>query len=512
MPIRSAVPAGLVLLAVSACHTPRDPMSVARPSAALDPTRMARIGKVSERYQSYNVEMREVTGGKFWRPYGPEADAGLYQFRPPIDLSNPRLRKLAAALGPAYVRVSGTWANSTYFPDSDEAPASPPPGFIGVLSRQRWRAVVDFAKAVDAEIVTSFAINAGTRDGAGAWAPEQAARVVAYTKSVGGRIAAAEFMNEPNLAAHGGAPSGYDAAAYGRDFKAFRAFAKQAAPDMLILGPGSSGETAADTTPAKPGMLKSVDMLGAAGPGLDVFSYHHYGALSQRCAAIGKQTSVDEALTEEWLASTDAALASYRTIRDRFEPGKPIWNTETADAACGGNRWAGTFLDTFRYLDQLGRLAKQGVSVVIHNTLVASDYGMVDDQTLAPKPKYWGALLWRKLMGTAVLDSCVPIREGLHVYAHCLRGVAGGVALLAINNAKTAAQTIALPLTSERYTLSASDLQSRTVNLNGKEVALVANDDLPSLTGVATPAGAVVLAPASITLLAVPAASNAACR
>ena len=38
----------------------------------------------------------------------------LYEYRPPIDLTNARLRKLAAALGPAYVRVSGTWANTTY--------------------------------------------------------------------------------------------------------------------------------------------------------------------------------------------------------------------------------------------------------------------------------------------------------------------------------------------------------------------------------------------------------------
>ena len=52
-------------------------------------------------------------------------------------------------------------------------------------------------------------------------------------------------MNEPTLAAMGGAPEGYDAAAYGRDFKMFHAFAKQAAPDMMILGPGSVGDTTA---------------------------------------------------------------------------------------------------------------------------------------------------------------------------------------------------------------------------------------------------------------------------
>jgi hypothetical protein len=69
------------------------------------------------------------------------------------------------------------------------------------------------------------------------------------------------------------------------------------------------------------------------------------------------QTTPEAALSETWLASTDQTLAFYRQLRDDFEPGKPIWLTETADAACGGNPWAATFLDTFRYLDQLGRLS-----------------------------------------------------------------------------------------------------------------------------------------------------------
>ncbi len=30
---------------------------------------------------------------------------------------------------------------------------------------------------------------------------------------------------------------------------------------------------------------------------------------------------------------------------------------------------------------------------------------------------YWAALLWRKMMGTTVLESGVPVQPGLHVYA-----------------------------------------------------------------------------------------------
>ena len=100
------------------------------------PSSLPRIGTVDPRFQSYNIEMIEVTGGRFWKPYrsapsalaqppqpGSGAASNLYQYRPPIDLADARLRKLAAALAPAYMRVSGTWANSTYFRRSGQPAA-----------------------------------------------------------------------------------------------------------------------------------------------------------------------------------------------------------------------------------------------------------------------------------------------------------------------------------------------------------------------------------------------------
>src|SRR4029453_3893864 len=111
---------------------------------SVDPARLPRLGTVDARFQSYNVEMVEVTGGRFWKPYRASASApsardadndrnipaggnpDLYAYRQPIGLSNPRLRTLAAALAPAYMRVSGTWANSTYFAENDKTPATRP--------------------------------------------------------------------------------------------------------------------------------------------------------------------------------------------------------------------------------------------------------------------------------------------------------------------------------------------------------------------------------------------------
>jgi hypothetical protein len=309
-------------------------------------------------------------------------------------------------------------------------------------------------------------------------------------------------MNEPNVSAPGVAAASDDATAYGRDFKTFRSFLKRRAPATMILGPGMAGSTDAASR-----------LLTASGPGLDVFSYHHYSMLSERCTGVSPSEPAlsQTALSEEWLARTDRTLDFYRGLRDQFTPGKPIWLTETAEAACGGNRWAATYLDTFRYLDQLGRLAKAGIGVVMHNTLAASDYGLLDEQTLTPRPSYWGALLWRRLMGTTALESGVPIKAGLHVYAHCQRGKPGGVSLLVINTDIHSTGTFRLATISERYTLDAASLQDTTVRLNGHTLELGAKDDMPEMAGIRTPSGNLTFAPATITFLAIPAAANREC-
>lgn len=531
----SGVSVVFIALGITSCSKAPESGSPGR----LDAATMRRIGTVDGRFQSYNVEMVEVVGGRFWKPYkdidailskqaagkGSGADSGapagmdpnLYQQRPPIDLSNSRLRKLAAALGPAYVRVSGTWANTTYFHDSDSpAPKTPPKGFGGVLSRQQWKGVVDFARAVDAKLVTSFATGMGTRDAAGVWTPDQARHLLDYTKSIGGSIAAAEYMNEPTYAEMGGAPKGYDAAAYARDFAVFRPFVKQLAPDMIILGPGGVGEGFSLAPIGLAGnLVKTEDILKATGAGVfDAFSYHSYGATSKRCAAMGpaSQTSAEAALSEDLLSRADRIEAFYSGLRDTYEPGKPIWLTETADAACGGNPWASTFLDSFRYLDQLGRLSKRGVQVHMHNTLASSDYGLLDDNTLMPRPNYWAALLWHKFMGTTVLEAGPSPATGLELYAHCLAGQPGGVALLAINTDRMTAQSTELATASERYTLSASDLQDGHVQINGIEMKLGTGDAIPQLSGVSTASGKQTLAPATITFFTIPNANNSSCR
>jgi hypothetical protein len=473
---------------------------------------LPKIGTVSERFQAYNVEMVEVTGGRFWAPYGGPADE-RYRQRPPIDLSDPKLIALARHLGPSLMRVSGTWANNTYLEAPGERLASPPPGFVQVLTRDQWKGVVAFAKAVDAPIVTSFAVSNGTRGADGAWQTEQAQRLLDLTREAGGTLYAAEFFNETNVpSAAPEMPQNYTADDYAREFRVFKDWARKAVPEMKVLGTGGVGEGGLLTDIPVPGMghIPTEELAKRNPNSVDIFSYHFYGTVSQRCAAMGIGTAVKEdALKPKWLDLTVRDLDFYAAIRDKYEPGKPIWNTETAQAACGGSPWAATFLDSFRYLNQNGALAQKGVEVVMHNTLAASDYALIDQDTLAPRPNYWASVLWKRTMGTTVLAAPASPSAEVRVYAHCLPGKKGGVGLMALNLGETT-QTLRTGKPGTAWVMTGQPIDTKDVRINGQSPRLNESGDLEGLDG--QPVNGSVSVPGqSIAFVAVADANNPAC-
>jgi hypothetical protein len=197
-------------------------------------------------------------------------------------------------------------------------------------------------------------------------------------------------------------------------------------------------------------------------------------------------------------------------LRDRYAPNARIWITETGAAACGGERWQPTFLDTFRFLDIQARLAKQGLDAIMTHALISGSNGVIDERTFQPNADYWAALLWRRFMGTGVLDAG-PIQPGLHIYAHCLRGAPGGVALLAIN-LTDARSSVTVDSAADLYALTAPELQSRTVLLNGQPLALGPDDALPDIRPVAQRGRRITLEPTSLNFIALSQVDNPVCR
>jgi hypothetical protein len=148
-------------------------------------------------------------------------------------------------------------------------------------------------------------------------------------------------------------------------------------------------------------------------------------------------------------------------------------------------------------LYQLGSLAKKGIQVIMHNTLAAGEYSLIDQDTHLPKPNYWAALLWAKLMGTEVYEAGNGA-PGVYLFALNTKGQEGGISLLVINTNKNAT-TINIPSDAEQYMLTAKELQDTTVQLNGQELQLGENDELPTINGKIIKAGNAQLPSTSIT-------------
>ena len=476
------------------------------------------VRTVDQRFQSYQIGFSHLTGGDTWKametietkPGQPRDFSSVREARAPTDLTNRRLRNLTAALAPFYLRYSGTTANNVWFQDDDKPAAAPPPGFKVVLTRQRWREALDFAEAVNAKVVTSFTVSHGVRDADHNWTTRVAEPWMAYTRSIGRQVYAAELYNEPNAPEPPEVPHGISVDQFGRDYSTFSAFMGKAAPQVKLAGPGNATlgipgvrsimkPTAEDYAKAQPK------------PRFEIFSYHFYPALSQRCAPANSPQSIpaDRARDAEFLARPETQFLAIKALRDQYAPAAPIWLTETGGAACGGLAWQQTFLDVARYLDTHARLAKAGLDAIFTHALISGNNGVIDEKTFQPNASYWAAVLWRRLMGTRILDAG-PQRPGLHLYAHCLRGVPGGVALLALN-LDDRERNLRLSGRAEVYALTAREQQGRTVLLNGRELAVTSNDALPAMEPVRVRGSSIRLAPLGNSFIALPKANNRAC-
>jgi hypothetical protein len=331
----------------------------------------------------------------------------------------------------------------------------------------------------------------------GSWRDDQARALLEFSRANDVPVVAAEFFNEPSLPI--GVPKNYDAAAYRRDFTRFVAMAREVAPELRIVGPGGIADIAPLVLSAS---ISPTDLLDASAGALEVFSYHFYPKVSERC---GSTEGPEIALNAEFLSRLNAVNVFFEDLRDRYVPGAPMWITETAQAACGGDRWAAHFRDVFRYVDTLGKLAGGDGNVVFHNTLAASDYGLLDEDGFEPRPNYWAAVLWQRVMGTEVLAVDAPAIPNFAVYAHRTPGTAAGVSYAIVNSSETDERVVTTRSGEcQMFLLTAESLDSSTVSLNGVPLTTAADGTLPSLNA-ATVRGTVNVPPASIAFVVEPA-------
>ena len=473
---------------------------------------------VDERLVSYNVEMTEVTGGTFWKAYTPEQIAGTELFPPiagmhemanlmqwydPIRSTDPRLIKLAKELGPVWVRVSGTWATKTYY---DFDGKGMPAGYQSAMTRQQWENLIQFVDAVGGKLLISMANCEGLHSAEQPWNPSEAEKIFALSKELGHPIDAVEFTNEPNMFQVTGFPAGYKLEHFIRDQDLFHSWVQANYPDTILVGPctvdtmkmgdmSSAGIGAAFGT-----TCTTDDLMRDAAIQPQIFSYHYYNGISERLAAVMPQAHwpAEMATSEPYLAMAGLAAQGAVPYRDKYVPGGQMWVTESGDAGGGGDTWASTYLDVPRTLNELGVFCTITDGVIFHNTLASSDYGFLDHHDYLPRPNYFAALLWTRLMGQTVFHSGIAIQEGAHVFCHSRKDGKEGLAYLVINNSATQPTAVELPKEAEVYVLAGRDgMRSTIMTLNGRDLVLGEGDELPCLAPAQQPAGTMQLAAGS---------------
>ena len=467
--------------------------------------------------------MTELTGGTFWAPYTQgqiegteefpspndptkiiELLKGLHVKFPEIDLYEPRIRTLGKALGPAIVRFSGSWATRTYYDFDGHTNGVVPEGFEFVLTREQWKGALDFVKAINGQILVSVANSFGVHEnGTGAWQPDQAKLLWDYTAQQGMTIDYAEFMNEPNLLSNMMLPEGYGPAEFGRDHDLFAKWLQENHPETKLVGPcGADSPRGAMMGGTMLNMVECTPLLDACTIMPEIFSYHSYNGISERGQFFGAHHDFSEILTEKYLGLTMEDCGYYKGLRDKYAPGTDMWVTESADAACGGNTWAPTFVETIRYVDELARFSLNARGVIFHNTFASSAYGLLDSETHEPRPQYWGGLLFNKLAGNTVYDTAEPIREGVHLYAFDRKDGKDGICYVYINNSKAESVELDVP-NCTLYTLSADKLRSREIKLNGRVLAMPDVNIIPDLSGDKQDAGSITLGPCTVSFIVI---------
>lgn len=476
----------LVALGLS-CASCAPPREVPAGAVALTPGNET-VELVDERFLSVALDSTQLVGGRWWSD-GDDVDVvDGRAVTEPFDFSRPRLKKLAAALAPGRLRLGGRDADRLVYdvgePGGGDVPFVPRAGGddeVQVMTRATWEGAVDFAVELGFELV--FTLNAGpsARDEAGAWDPASARALVQLAVERDDPVALWELGNEVNAfgVVHGTALSGEQ---YARDVAAARALLDDIAPGALLAGPSSAfSPQLGELAPVLPAFLAA-----GGGTNLDVITWHYYPQQSSRCPLAVVPAEPETLLVPERLDEVDRWAAQVEALRDELAPGAAVWLGETGHARCGGAPGISTTsVSSLWWLDELGLMARRGQKVVVRQALAGADYGLLDDETLDPRPDYWASVLWRAIMGEEVrgVDVGADPSLAIRAYAHCAR--AGGLAVLALNLDPARPHTIVVEgadgAGAELWLVHADSLLSPTVRLNGEELV---DDDgaLPGLS------------------------------
>nr|XP_033503556.1 heparanase [Epinephelus lanceolatus] len=439
-------------------------------------------------------------------------------------LGSPKVRTLAKALTPAFLRFGGTRQDFMVFTpqrlhqDSAFTAEQPCdklelPSWLEERLKKEWTQqqvvlmkedlqrkfrrlkfteyTVDllhaFTSCSGMDLI--FGLNALLRTSDNTWNSSNARSLLQYCESRQYRMSW-ELGNEPN-SYEKKAGIRVDGFQLGQDFTRLREMMSESKfyQDARLFGP-DVGQPRDHRTDILEGFLQS----GAEA--VDACTWHHY-------YVNGRDTSQEDFLDPEVLDSLALKISEVLKKVKRLSPGKPVWLGETSSAYGGGAPGlSDTFVAGFMWLDKLGLAARLGLDVVMRQVLIGSGSYHLINENLDPLPDYWLSLLYKRLVGPEVLKiefSSFSQRKRVRLYLHCANKksyTGGAVTLISMNLSKKPAR-ISVPASVSSRTVDAFVLQSeqpgeeglysRSVKLNGVVLKMVDDKTLPDIKGTRLP-------------------------
>jgi len=391
-------------------------------------------------FLSCTIDISLILGGRWWGEQKGLVKGVAPESVQSLDLHDPRLIRYTRALGPLMLRIGGTEADRVRYTLGKKARASWEhrlPTWTALdkgpaekdqlidesfykITKKTWQAIADFCQVTNTQLLFTLSAGPGDRDSKGAWIPDNALRLVAYTLKKSIPVAAWELGNEVNgFPFFHGLRHRVRAGQYARDFFRFGQLIGRVHPGARLVGPASAfWPTIGEPFPILKYLCRSP---GAAY--LSAVSWHYYpqqssmGGFRLRKATKFGMTRPDR---------LDEVARWNREVKKDLTrlPETENWVTETAHALYGGEPGlSDTFVSTLWWLDELGLLAREGVQKVFRQSLVGARYGLLDQDTFGPRPDYYASFLWKKLMGPQVYDRpTFPDGQGLpkslRIYRH----------------------------------------------------------------------------------------------
>ncbi|KAL4571436.1 hypothetical protein LXL04_018195 [Taraxacum kok-saghyz] len=441
-----------------------------------------------------------------------------------VDLNNTIFQNAITAFSPLKIRLGGSLQDELVYETEDQTepciPFSKNTSALfnfnpGCLPLSRWDQLTSFFNKTGAVII--FGLNAlnGRQvrpDGStvGAWNSTNAESLIRYTVKKNYTMYAWELGNELS---GNGVGARVTASQYVNDTITLKNIVQEIydgiEPKPLIISPGGFF----DAKWFKEYINKTSGII-------DVVTHHIYN--------LGP--GVDKHLVEKILDPSvlDNEVDTFKQLENILETSgtsASAWVGEAGGAYNSGhNLVTNAFVFSFWYLDQLGMSAVYNTKTYCRQSLIGGNYGLLNTTTFVPNPDYYSALLWHRLMGTTVLATNFTGSKKIRSYAHCAKQ-SEGMTLLLINLDKTTTFNVNLLLneiqmvrggsrTREEYHLTAKDgnLHSQTMVLNGKDLVLNPEGDIPPLeplyVGSLKP---IVVAPYSIVFAHIPNLTLNAC-